>query len=245
MEQDKNKVAYNLVMIRHGQSEWNKLNRFTGWTDIDLTSKGIKEAKLAGQLLRKIQFNYDIAFTSVLKRAIRTLWIILDKMDRMETPVIKSWRLNERHYGELTGLNKLKMIEKYGAKQVQIWRRSYNTKPPIFNQNKNMTHHPPLKNIKDSTEASDLSKKLLLGESLKDTKTRVLGIWNKAIAPALKDKAKVLIVAHGNTLRALIKHIEVLSDHEVVNVETPTGVPIAYGLSTTDLAIKTPRTVIT
>ena len=235
---------YNLILIRHGQSEWNKQNRFTGWTDIDLTTQGELEAKRAAQLLKKIKFDYDIAFTSVLKRAIRTLWIILDEMNKMWTPVVKSWRLNERHYGELTGADKLQMIEQHGARQVHLWRRSYHTRPPeglkpasagdLKNLNPDHFKHPAY---------SELTSPLK-GESLKDTKTRLLPFWSSTIAPVLKEGAGVLIVAHGNTLRALIKHIEHLNEEDITQVETPTGAPMAYQLKTSDLSIKTPRTLI-
>ncbi len=227
------------MIIRHGQSEWNQHNRFTGWADIDLSSQGIKEAKRAAKLLIDLGFKYDIACTSVLRRAIRTLWILLDEMNQMWTPVIKSWRLNERHYGELTGSNKLKMIEKYGKKQVQIWRRSYQTPPP-----QNLTHELTSSTLPHLVPPFLKKIEPLQGESLKQTQNRVLPFWNEIIAPALQNKENLLVVAHGNSLRALIKHIEQLNEHEITEVEIPTGVPMAYHLSSKDLSIQTPRVVI-
>ena len=225
---------YNLVIIRHGQSQWNLQNRFTGWRDIDLTPRGHEEAVRAAELLQKIHFQYDVAVTSVLKRAIRTLWIILDEMDKMWTPVIKSWRLNERHYGELTGSNKLKMIEKYGEEQVHLWRRSYKISPPDTKE-QNPAH---------DSRYTEVQARKVVGESLKQTQIRLLPFWNNTLVPALQDGAKLLIVAHGNSLRALIQHIEQLSDEDILTVEIPTGQPMAYHLSHTDLSIKTGRTLI-
>ena len=225
---------YNLVLIRHGQSEWNVQNRFTGWRDIDLSPQGIKEAQEAANRLNKINFQYDIAMTSVLKRAIRTLWILMDEMDRMWVPVIRSWRLNERHYGELTGKNKLKMIEEYGEKQIQLWRRSYATSPP------DMQKQNPASDLRYKENEAGQVK----GESLSQTQTRLLPFWKKTITPILQNGAKILVVAHGNSLRALIQHIEKLSAEEIMQVEVPTGSPMAYHLSCENLSILTSRSFI-
>ena len=226
---------YNLVIIRHGQSLWNQENRFTGWKDIDLSSQGMSEARQAAAVLKKYNFLCDLACTSVLKRAIRTLWIILEEMEQMWVPVIKSWRLNERHYGQLTGLNKAETVQKYGKEQVQLWRRDYTTMPPLLQE-------------KESLEIKDLRyqqmDKIPLGESLQQTKERAIPFWEKTVVPSLQSGKKVLIVAHGNSLRALIKHIEQLNDKEITEVEVPTGTPMAYELSEKDLSIKTSRTVL-
>ena len=212
--------SYNLILIRHGQSKWNQENRFTGWVDIDLSFKGEEEARRAAELLKKNHCLFDTAYTSFLKRAIRTLWIILEKTDQMWIPTIKSWRLNERHYGRLTGLNKEETIKKYGKEQVQIWRRSYNTPPPPLNT----TDQKKDRKYKGITE-------LPIGESLQQTKSRVLPFWEQNISHCLKKGKTVLVVAHGNSLRALIKHIENISDEDISTVEIPTGIPIAYSLS--------------
>ena len=225
--------SYNLILIRHGQSQWNRENRFTGWTDIDLSAQGKEEAKKVALLLKKNHFYCDLAYTSILKRAIRTLWIILDEMDQMWIPVIKSWRLNERHYGNLTGLNKKEIIKKYGEEQVQLWRRDYKTTPPLLtvpNQNKDRHY----KNISP----------VPIGESLKQTKKRVLPFWNETIAPRLREGKTTLIVAHGNSLRALVKHIENLSDEDIAKVEIPTGAPIAYTLSKSTLELMSEKEVL-
>ena len=216
---------YNLVLIRHGQSLWNKQNRFTGWADIDLSDQGIKEARRAGILLKEAGLQFDLACSSVLKRAIRTLWLVLEELDQMWLPVIKSWRLNERHYGALTGLNKLEITKKYGEKQVQLWRRDYETSPPLLEESRDLKKNKHYQIIKSHP----------LGESLKETKQRVLPIWEKEIIPLLKEGKKILLVAHGNSLRAFIKQIENLSNEEITKVEIPTGTPIAYPLSTTTL----------
>lgn len=226
---------YNLVIIRHGQSLWNQENRFTGWKDIDLSSQGMSEARRAADTLKKYNFFCDLACTSVLKRAIRTLWIVLEETDQMWVPVIKSWRLNERHYGQLTGLNKSETVQKYGKEQVQLWRRDYTTVPPLLSDT-------------DSLDLKDLRyqqvDKVPQGESLEQTKKRVIPFWQSTVVPAVQSGKKVLIVAHGNSLRALIKHIERLNDKEITGVEVPTGTPMAYELSKEDLSIKTARTAL-
>ena len=213
-----------LALVRHGESTWNKENRFTGWTDVDLSPKGIEEAKKAGVLLRQEGFIFDTAFTSVLKRAIRTLWFILDEMDLMWIPVYRSWRLNERHYGALQGLNKSEMAQKYGEKQVQIWRRSYDiTPPPLEKSDKRYPGFDPrYKNLNE--------KDIPLTESLKLTVERFLPYWHSDIAPMIKSGQRVLIAAHGNSFRALVKHLDNISDEEIVSLNIPTGVPLIYEL---------------
>ena len=213
--------VYNLVLIRHGQSEWNQKNLFTGWVDVDLSEKGKEEAQRAGQLLKDHKLQFDKAFCSFLKRAIRTLWIVLDELDQMWIPVEKSWQLNERHYGGLTGRNKKELVQKYGEKQVQLWRRDYQTRPP------DMVELSAL--LKQKLSRSGLSQ-IPAGESLSQTQDRVLPFWKSHIVPALKEGKTVLVVAHGNSLRALIKHIENMNQQEVAQLEIPTGVPIAYTL---------------
>jgi len=213
-----------LVLVRHGQSIWNLENRFTGWVDVDLSDKGREEAKAAGQALRAAGFRFDCAFTSVLKRAIRTCWTILDELDQMYIPVTKDWHLNERHYGALTGLNKAETAQKYGDEQVHIWRRSYATPPPELSQDdeRHPRFDPRYKNLKPSELPST--------ESLKITLERVLPYWESAIAPVLRNSESVLIAAHGNSIRALIKHLEQLSDDEIMKVEIATGDPLVYEL---------------
>ena len=223
--------SYNLILIRHGQSQWNQENRFTGWKDIDLSTQGKKEAKKAAELLNKNHLHFDLACTSFLKRAIRTLWIILDEMDQMWIPVVKSWRLNERHYGNLTGLNKTETIEKYGEEQVQLWRRNYKTTPPPL---------PISENNNTDRRYKDLTT-IPAGESLEQTKQRVLPFWTDTVTPHLQKGKTVLITAHGNSIRALIKHIEHLSDEAITKVEIPTGVPVAYTLSKKNLEAKEGR----
>jgi 2,3-bisphosphoglycerate-dependent phosphoglycerate mutase len=215
---------YKLVLIRHGESEWNKLNLFTGWTDVDLTEKGIEEAKNGGKLLKAEGFNFDIAYTSVLKRAIRTLWIVMDEMDLMWIPVIRDWRLNERHYGALQGLNKAETAAKYGENQVKIWRRSYDIQPPALevSDTRFPGHDPRYANLSE--------KELPLTECLKDTVARFLPLWNDVIAPQVKEGKKIVIVAHGNSLRALVKHLDQISEDEIVSLNIPTGVPLVYEL---------------
>ena len=213
-----------LVLVRHGESTWNKENRFTGWTDVDLSEKGIIEAQKAGSILKQKGFTFDIAFTSVLKRAIRTLWIILDEMDLMWIEVINSWRLNERHYGALQGLNKSEMTEKYGEKQVHIWRRSYDVRPPALSK------EDP-RNPANELKYKDLDEKdIPLTECLKDTVERFLPFWHDSIGPELKKARKVLICAHGNSLRALVKYLDGISDEDIPNLNIPTGIPLIYEL---------------
>lgn len=213
-----------LVLLRHGESIWNKENRFTGWTDVDLSEKGIEEAKKAGEVLRKDGFVFDIAYTSVLKRAIRTLWLTLDGMDLMWIPVYNSWRLNERHYGALQGLNKSETSAKYGEKQVLILRRSYDIAPMALD--KNDPRYPG-----HDTRYKDIaSKDLPLTECLKDTVARFLPYWHEVIAPAVMSGKHVIIAAHGNSLRALVKYLDNISDEKIVNLNIPTGIPLVYEL---------------
>lgn len=211
-----------LVLLRHGESTWNQENRFTGWTDVDLTVKGIGEAKAAGQLLRSNGFNFDLAYTSVLKRAIRTLWLTLDEMDRMWTPIKLNWRLNERHYGALQGLNKAETARQYGDEQVLIWRRSYDTRPPEITTEDE--RYPGF----DPRYSKMARNEIPLAESLKDTVERFLPYWNEIIAPQIRGGSNVIIVAHGNSLRALIKHLDQISDQDILNYNIPTGVPLIY-----------------
>jgi 2,3-bisphosphoglycerate-dependent phosphoglycerate mutase len=216
---------YRLVLLRHGESTWNKENRFTGWTDVDLSDKGRDEAREAGRLMGAEKFEFDIAYTSVLKRAIRTLWIALDEMDLLWLPVERSWRLNERHYGALQGLNKAETAAKHGDEQVKIWRRSYDIPPPP------LTAEDPRHASRDRRYASLSKAELPLTESLKDTVARFLPYWHETIAPAIKSGQKVLIAAHGNSLRALVKYLDNVSDDEIVELNIPTGVPLVYLLN--------------
>jgi 2,3-bisphosphoglycerate-dependent phosphoglycerate mutase len=213
-----------LVLLRHGQSLWNLENKFTGWTDVDLSNQGDREARGAGRLLKAEGYFFDLAFTSVLKRAIRTLWIVLDEMNLMWIPVRRSWRLNERHYGALQGLNKSDMVEKYGFEQVQIWRRSYDIPPPALAETD--CRHPGY----DQRYASMKKEQLPCAESLKDTLNRVLPCWNKTIVPKLMEGKKVLISAHGNSILALVKHFDNISDQDIVGLNIPTGIPLVYEL---------------
>lgn len=214
----------NLVLLRHGQSTWNLENLFTGWTDVDLTDQGRAEASASGRQLLEEGFRFDIAFTSVLKRAIRTLWIALDEMDRMWLPVERSWTLNERHYGALQGLNKAETAEKYGEEQVHIWRRSYDTPPPPLAEDD--PRHP-----KHDARYENVDPELLPGtESLKTTLERVEPYWSSQIAPRLTSGARVLIVAHGNSLRALVKMLDGMTDEDITGFNIPTGIPLAYRL---------------
>ena len=215
---------YQFVLIRHGESVWNKENLFTGWTDVDLSEQGLKEAKRAGQQLKKDGYAFDIAFTSVLKRAIRTLWISLDELDMMWIPVHRDWRLNERHYGALQGLNKAQTAEKYGDEQVKIWRRSYDTPPPTLE--KTDDRYPG----KDRRYSELSEKELPLTECLKDTVTRFVPYWENTIAPSIKQGKKVVIAAHGNSLRALVKYLDNIPDEEIVSLNIPTGIPLVYEL---------------
>jgi 2,3-bisphosphoglycerate-dependent phosphoglycerate mutase len=213
-----------LVLLRHGESQWNMENRFTGWKDVDLTAKGREEAGSAGRLLLEGGYNFDIAYTSLLKRAIRTLFIVQDEMDLMWIPVEKSWQLNERHYGALQGLNKAETAAKFGEAQVLEWRRSYDVPPPPLAPDD--PRHP----AKDPRYAGLAAGQLPLTECLKDTVARVLPYWNSSIAPAIKSGKRVLITAHGNSLRALVKHLDSIPDADIVGLNIPTGVPLVYEL---------------
>lgn len=213
-----------LVLIRHGESEWNKLNLFTGWTDVDLSEKGVDEAKNGGKLLKDNGFKFDIAFTSTLKRAIHTLWYVLDEIDQDYLPTIKDYHLNERHYGALQGLNKAETAEKYGAEQVHLWRRSFDVAPPALE--KNDPRNPALQETYKNFD----SKELPLCESLKDTIKRVVPYYESTILPQIKAGKKVLIAAHGNSLRALVKYLDNISDKDIADLNIPTGVPLIYEL---------------
>jgi len=210
--------------LRHGESVWNKENRFTGWTDVDLSEKGIQEAHEAGKLLKKEGYTFDLAYTSVLKRAIRTLWIVLDEMDLMWIPVIRSWRLNERHYGALQGLNKAEMAQKFGEEQVHIWRRSYDIRPPA------LTPDDERFPGNDPRYASLSKDELPLTECLDDTMKRFLPLWTNEIAPQIAEGKRILIAAHGNSLRALVKHLDNVPNDEIVALNIPTGIPLVYEL---------------
>ncbi len=214
-----------LVLLRHGQSTWNQENRFTGWTDVDLTETGRHEAAEAGRLLREGDFGFDVAYTSVLKRAIRTCWITLDTLDQLWIPVLRHWRLNERHYGALQGLNKAEIAEQHGDAQVKIWRRSYDIPPPALAPDD--PRHPRHDQRYSSLDPSDLP----LTEALKDTVARFLPYWHEVIAPTLRSGQRVLIVAHGNSLRALVKYLDNVSDQAIVELNIPTGVPLVYELA--------------
>ncbi len=214
-----------LVLVRHGESEWNLANRFTGWKDVDLTENGINQAINAGKLLKQEGFEFDKAYTSVLKRAIRTLWIALQSLDQMWIPVKRSWKLNERHYGALQGLNKAETAVKYGDEQVLIWRRSYATRPPQLDweDDRNSAKKRVYSRLKKS--------QIPLGECLEDTYNRVMPFWNAKIVPDLKKGKKLIIVAHGNSLRALVKHLDNVSDEEILKLNIPTGAPLVYELN--------------
>jgi 2,3-bisphosphoglycerate-dependent phosphoglycerate mutase len=221
-----------LVLLRHGESIWNQENRFTGWIDVDLSQKGVAEAREAGKILKTEGFTFDLAFTSVLIRATRTLEIVLDEMNLKGIEVFKSWRLNERHYGALQGLNKAQTAKQYGEKQVAIWRRSYSIPPPaLTREDDRFPGHDPL--YKD-VNIDDLP----LCESLKDTVERFLPYWHGSIEPFLREQRRVIIVAHGNTLRALVKYLDGVSDEDIVKLEIPTGIPLVYDLDETLKAIK-------
>jgi 2,3-bisphosphoglycerate-dependent phosphoglycerate mutase len=215
---------YKLVLLRHGESTWNQENRFTGWTDVDLSEKGLQEANRAGRTLREAGYQFDIAYTSVLKRAIRTLWITLDNMDLMWIPVVRSWRLNERHYGALQGLNKAETAAQHGEEQVKVWRRSYDIPPPALDP------ADPRFPGHDRRYASLTDAELPRTESLKDTVARFLPFWHETIAPTVKSGKRVLIAAHGNSLRALVKYLDNVGDDEIVGLNIPTGVPLLYEL---------------
>jgi 2,3-bisphosphoglycerate-dependent phosphoglycerate mutase len=216
---------YKVVLVRHGESVWNKENRFTGWTDVDLSDRGTQEAHDAGRTLKQEGYVFDIAFTSVLKRAIRTLWIVLDEMDLMWIPVERSWRLNERHYGDLQGLNKSEMAAKFGEEQVLVWRRSYDVPPPALKPTdpRSPTSDPRYRELNPQD--------IPLTECLKDTVARFLPLWHNTVVPTIKSGKKVIIAAHGNSLRALVKYLDNVSDEEIVKLNIPTGIPLVYELS--------------
>jgi 2,3-bisphosphoglycerate-dependent phosphoglycerate mutase len=215
---------YKVVLLRHGESVWNKENLFTGWTDVDLSEKGVEEAKEGGRVLKEQGYTFDIAYTSVLKRAIRTLWIVLDEMDLMWIPVVRDWRLNERHYGALQGLNKAETAAKYGEKQVKVWRRSYDIQPPALEgTDPRYPGHDP--------RYQGLTKdQLPLTECLKDTVARFLPSWHEVIAATVRSGKRVLICAHGNSLRALVKYLDNVPDQDIVELNIPTGMPLVYEL---------------
>ena len=215
---------YKIVFMRHGESTWNLDNRFTGWTDVDLTEKGIAEARQAGVILKEAGFTFDLAYTSVLKRAIRTLWLTMDEMDLMWLPVVNDWRLNERHYGALQGLNKAETAAKYGDEQVLIWRRSYDTPPNPLDPSDSRASYS------DPRYAKLKKEQIPLTECLKDTVARVMPAWDESIAPAIRAGKKILISAHGNSLRALIKSLDGISDQDIVGLNIPNGQPLVYEL---------------
>ncbi|MCC7699479.1 2,3-diphosphoglycerate-dependent phosphoglycerate mutase [Janthinobacterium sp. EB271-G4-7A] len=215
---------YKIVFMRHGESTWNLDNRFTGWTDVDLTEKGVNEAKAAGQILKQEGFTFDVAYTSVLKRAIRTLWLALDEMDMMYLPIKNDWRLNERHYGALQGLDKGETAAKYGDEQVLVWRRSYDTPPPPLEANDDRA------SFNDPRYAGLPKASIPLTECLKDTVARVMPAWDDEIAPAIRAGKKIIISAHGNSLRALIKMLDGISDSDIVGLNIPNGQPLVYEL---------------
>src|SRR6185369_869823 len=213
-----------LVLLRHGQSQWNLDNRFTGWVDVPLSELGMQEARAAGQLLKSEGFTFDVAYTSVLKRAIKTLWIVLEELDRMWIPVTRTWRVNERMYGALQGLNKSETVAKHGEEQVKIWRRSYDVPPPPIDESSEFWPG------RDPRYASLAPKEVPKTECLKDTVDRFLPFWESDIAPAIKRGKKVIIAAHGNSLRALVKHLDNVSDDDIVELNIPTGIPLVYEL---------------
>ena len=215
---------YKLVLIRHGESTWNLENRFTGWTDVDLTATGVEQAKQAGRLLKEGGYDFDVAYTSVLKRAIWTLWHTLDQMDRTWLPVVHSWRLNERHYGALQGLNKADMAKQYGDEQVLVWRRSYDTPPPALEA------ADPRSERSDRRYAGLAEGSVPLTECLKDTVARVLPFWNDAMAPAIRSGKRVVVAAHGNSIRALVKYLDNISESDIVGLNIPNGIPLVYEL---------------
>jgi 2,3-bisphosphoglycerate-dependent phosphoglycerate mutase len=215
---------YKVVLLRHGESTWNHENRFTGWTDVDLSEKGLGEARQAGELLKKEGYVFDVAYTSVLKRALRTCWIALDALDLLWIPVTKNWRLNERHYGALQGLNKAETAAKHGEEQTKIWRRSFDTPPPPLDRND--PRHPG----QDPRYAGLSESDLPATESLKDTIARFVPYWKDTIAPEVKAGKRVLIAAHGNSLRALVKYLDGISDKDIIELNIPTGIPLVYEL---------------
>jgi 2,3-bisphosphoglycerate-dependent phosphoglycerate mutase len=217
-------VKYKLVLVRHGQSTWNLENRFTGWTDVELTAQGMAEAKSGGSLLKEGGYQFDVAYTSVLKRAIKTLWIIQEEMGLEWIPVTRAWQLNERHYGSLQGLNKVEMAEKFGEEQVKIWRRSYDVPPPPLELDDE--RHPRF----DRRYADLKPEQLPATESLKITLERVLPYWHEMIAPAIKSGKRVLVAAHGNSLRALVKYLDNIPENEITELNIPTGIPLVYEL---------------
>jgi 2,3-bisphosphoglycerate-dependent phosphoglycerate mutase len=217
-------MSHTLVLLRHGESTWNRENRFTGWTDVDLSNTGLAEARDAGRQIREAGLDFDLAYTSVLRRAIRTLWIALDELDRMWLPVEHSWRLNERHYGALQGLNKAETAREYGDEQVRIWRRSYDIPPPALDLADE--RHPS----RDPRYARVDPTQLPRSESLKDTVARFMPLWTETIAPTIRGGSRVLIAAHGNSLRALVKYLDDVSDEDIVGLNIPTGVPLVYEL---------------
>ncbi|MFM9880236.1 MAG: 2,3-diphosphoglycerate-dependent phosphoglycerate mutase [Burkholderiaceae bacterium] len=215
---------YKLVLLRHGESLWNLENRFTGWVDVDLTPTGVEQAKNAGRLLKAHGFDFDVTYTSVLVRAIRTLWHTLDEMDRTWLPMVHAWRLNERHYGALQGLNKAETAEKYGEAQVMAWRRSYDVPPP------SLAEGDPRSERGDIRYAKLQPSQIPLTECLKDTVERVMPLWNEALAPAIMAGKRVVVAAHGNSIRALVKYLDDISDSDIVGVNIPNGVPLVYEL---------------
>lgn len=217
-------TMHKLVLIRHGESTWNLENRFTGWTDVDLTPTGLEQAILAGRLLKAEGYDFDVAYTSVLKRATRTLWHVLDEMDRTWLPVVNSWRLNERHYGALQGLNKAETAKKFGEEQVLVWRRSYDTPPPALEPQDPRSERGDIRYAKLAPEQVPLT------ECLRDTVARVLPFWNEALAPALQRGKRLVIAAHGNSIRALVKYLDQISDQDIVGLNIPNGIPLVYEL---------------
>jgi 2,3-bisphosphoglycerate-dependent phosphoglycerate mutase len=215
---------YKLVLIRHGESTWNLENRFTGWTDVDLTPTGVEQARQAGRLLKDAGYDFDVAYTSVLKRAVWTLWHALDQMDRTWLPVVHSWRLNERHYGALQGLNKADMAKEYGDAQVLVWRRSYDTPPPALDAD------DPRGQRQDVRYGKLQPDQIPLTECLKDTVARVMPFWNESVAPGLKAGKRIVIAAHGNSIRALVKYLDDIGDDDIVGVNIPNGIPLVYEL---------------
>jgi len=215
---------HKLVLIRHGESTWNLENRFTGWTDVELTDTGVEQAKQSGRLLKEAGYEFDLAYTSVLKRAIWTLWHALDQMDRTWLPVINAWRLNERHYGALQGLNKADMAKQYGEEQVLVWRRSYDTPPPPLEAN------DPRSERSDIRYARLAADQVPLTECLKDTVARVLPFWNESMAPAIRTGRRLVVAAHGNSIRALVKYLDGISDKDIVGLNIPNGIPLVYEL---------------
>jgi len=215
---------HKLVLIRHGESTWNLENRFTGWTDVDLTATGIEQARQSGRLLKAEGYDFDLAYTSVLTRAIRTLWLTLEEMDRLWLPVVKSWRLNERHYGALQGLNKAEMAKQYGDAQVLIWRRSYDTPPPA------LPATDPRSERGDRRYAAIAPDQFPLTECLKDTVARVLPFWDDTMAPAIRAGQRIVVSAHGNSIRALVKYLDGISDQDIVGLNIPNGIPLVYEL---------------